>query len=480
LTQGGPRNIVACVLTPPTLEERSSGVLLHVTSLPGPGEHGRLGRAADDFIAWLAEAGQAWWQMLPVGPPGYGGSPYSAESAFAGSPALLDPEAAPPSSEDIAAFARRSRDWLDDYALFRALKGAHGGVEWTRWEAPYRQRDPAALERARREHASAIELTVREQAAFELQWCSLRARARARGIGLIGDVPIFVAHDSADVWAHRELFRLDADGLPTVVAGVPPDYFSATGQRWGNPLYRWRRLAQRGYDWWIARFRATLARFDAVRLDHFIGFVRNWEIRADEPTAVRGRWLKGPGIALFQAVERALGTGDLPFIAEDLGLVTPKVLRLRDELRLPGIKILQFAFGTDPNAASFLPHNYPRRAVVYTGTHDNDTTVGWFRGESGSVRDDAQVEKERALAMRYLPSDGERIHWDMLRAAWASVASVAIAPMQDLLGLGSPARMNQPGSLGPRNWTWRVGAGDTTRELGARLRELTATYGRLR
>jgi 4-alpha-glucanotransferase len=460
----------------PTLRERTSGVLLHPTSLPGRGDLGEGSRA---FVDFLARAGQSWWQMLPVGPPGFGGSPYSAESAFAGNAALLGDEPAP----SDAALARFERDnpWLEDYALFRALKEAHGLLEWTRWEKPYRLRDPEALSRATREHATAIARVKREQLAFETQWQRLRAYAREKGIGLIGDIPIFVAHDSADVWAHRELFRLDADGFPTVIAGVPPDYFSATGQRWGNPLYRWKRLARRGYDWWMARFRMALGRFDAVRLDHFIGFVRNWEIQSSEPTAVNGRWIKGPGVSIFEALARTLGRKieDLPLIAEDLGAVTPKVTRLRDTLRLPGIRVLQFAFGTDPQAHAFLPHNYPRRAVVYTGTHDNDTTVGWFEGGEGSTRDRAQVAREQETAKAYLPSDGKDIAWDMMRCAWASVANVAIAPMQDLLGLGCRARMNTPG-VPHGNWLWQMRDGDASNKLADRLRALTITYGRER
>jgi 4-alpha-glucanotransferase len=416
--------------------------------------------------------------MLPVGPPGHGGSPYSAESAFAGSPGLLAPEPEP-SLAEVAAFEEENRDWLEDYALFRALKEAHGLVEWTRWEAPYRQRHEQALARARQEHAAVIARVKREQVAFDRQWRRLRARANEKGIGLIGDLPIFVAHDSADVWAHRELFRLDEEGHPTVVAGVPPDYFSATGQRWGNPLYRWRRLKATGYDWWVARFRIALARFDAVRLDHFIGFVRNWEIPAAEPTAVQGRWIKGPGRAIFEALAKAIGrkTADLPLIAEDLGEVTRNVIRLREALKLPGIRVLQFAFGTDPQAPTFLPHNYPRRAVVYTGTHDNDTTAGWYHGGVGSTRDQVQVLREQAAARAYLPSDGNDIAWDMMRCGWASVAAVAIAPMQDLLGLGSEARMNQPG-VAEGNWSWRMGEADASPELADRLRALTLVYGR--
>jgi 4-alpha-glucanotransferase len=315
------------------------------------------------------------------------------------------------------------------------------------------------------------------QYAFDKQWGELRAYAAARGVGLIGDLPIFVAHDSADVWRAPGAFFLDEAGEPTVIAGCPPDYFSATGQRWGNPLYRWRRMKGSGYEWWIERLRVALRRFDVVRLDHFIGFQRYWEIPANEPTAIRGRWMKGPGATFFDAVERSLG--GLPFIAEDLGEVTPAVYALRDRYRLPGIRILQFAFGDDRSAPSFLPHNYPRRAVVYTGTHDNDTVVGWFHDEGGgdSTRTAAQARREREAALRYLGTSGKEIHWDMIRAALASVAALALFPLQVVLGLGSESRMNRPGQASG-NWGWRFAGDALTPEITARLALLTRTYGR--
>jgi 4-alpha-glucanotransferase len=503
------------------LAERSSGVLLHPTSLPGPHGSGDLGAAARRFVDFLAEAEQRWWQMLPVGPTGYGNSPYSAESAFAGNPLLVDlaplvPREVLESDEQLRrlprdrvdfgptrrfrerhleaafaahlgasrtenasfrAFCEASAPWLDDFALFHALKRAHGDVEWTRWDTPLRTRQPGAIDLARTRFAREIERVKFEQHVFDTQWRDLRRYAHERGVGLIGDVPIFVAHDSADVWQHPELFRLDEQGLPSVVAGVPPDYFSKTGQRWGNPLYRWRRLARTDYAWWVARMRCTLGRFDAVRLDHFIGFHRYWEIGRDEPTAVRGRWMKGPGAALFETLERELGV--LPLIAEDLGVVTPGVKALRDRFRLPGIRVLQFAFGDDPSAPDFLPHNYPRRCVVFTGTHDNDTTMGWFHETGGerSTRSPAQTERERQAARSYLGSDGREIHWDMIRMALLSVASLAIIPVQDLLGLGTSARMNTPGT-GTGNWEWRVSEDSLDHDLAARLRRLTRTYGR--
>jgi 4-alpha-glucanotransferase len=498
----------------PRLSERSAGVLLHPTSLPGPrdGEDsagGDLGNRARRFADFLAEGGQRWWQMLPLGPPGYGDSPYSALSAFAGNPALISLErlvedgllpggdTVPPREaalraaltafrkrngrerEAFAAYCDANAAWLEDFALYWALKRAHGQVQWTRWPAEYRDRQPAALEQARRRLRDEIELGRFEQFRFDGDWRALRQHCEHRGVGLIGDIPIFVAHDSADLWQHRELFHLDGDGNPTVIAGVPPDYFSATGQRWGNPLYNWPRLRETGFHWWIERFRTALARFDAIRLDHFIGFTRYWEIPAGEPTAVNGRWLPGPGWPFFQALHRALG--ELPLIAENLGAVTPAVERLRRKLGAPGIRILQFAFGTDPQAPLFLPHAYRRNTAAYTGTHDNDTAVGWFNDPGGAEsRDRAQVEKERQAALRYLaPRDpsGREIHWDMIRALYASVANLVIVPAQDLLGLGSAARMNRPG-IALRNWRWRLEEGALSPALAQRLAALAETYQR--
>jgi 4-alpha-glucanotransferase len=491
----------------PRLDDRASGLLLHPTSLPGPGASGELGSEALRFVDQLAAAGQRWWQTLPVGPPGYGESPYSAQSAFAGNPALISAERLiadgllPPADRGLgkeaqlrrafAALAERGAEaaalgqfceaeaaWLEEFALYRALKRAHGEVQWTLWEPSVRDRDPAALAAARRRHADELAFVKFEQHRFAGDWAALRAHAAARGIGLIGDLPIFVAHDSADVWQHRELFHLDQRGEPTVIAGVPPDYFSATGQRWGNPLYRWKRMQRDGYSWWLARLRATLRRFDVIRLDHFIGFQRYWEVPAHEPTAINGRWLKGPGARFFRRVREELGA--LPLIAEDLGAVTPAVKRLRDRFKLPGIKILQFAFGTDPNAPDFRPHNYPRRAVAYTGTHDNDTTVGWFHDQAGDgTRSEAQAEKERRATLAYLGADDDReIHWKMIRTLYASVANVVIFPVQDVLGLGSEARMNRPG-VPSGNWRWRLREGALTPAMLERLRALAALYERI-
>jgi 4-alpha-glucanotransferase len=387
--------------------------------------------------------------------------------------------ARPAAERAFDAFCKENASWLDDFALFRALKRAHGGAQWTRWDAGVRRREPRALDVARKELAEDVAFERFAQYAFDRQWRALRSYAAERRVGLIGDLPIFVAHDSADVWQNPEAFFLDEEGEPTVVAGCPPDYFSATGQRWGNPLYRWRRLRKSGYAWWIDRLRMMLRRFDAVRLDHFIGFQRYWRIPADEPTAVHGRWMKGPGAAFFDAVRESLG--ELPLIAEDLGATTPRVYALRDRYGLPGIKILQFAFGDDPAAPSFLPHNYPRRAVVYTGTHDNNTTAGWFRDPGGedTTRTASQAQREREATLRYLGTSGEEIHWDMIRAALASVARVAIFPLQDILGLGSEARMNRPGKE-QGNWTWRFEQSALDEAMAARLGGLTRTYGRTR
>jgi len=515
--------------TLPSLRTRASGLLLHPTSLPGRHGSGDLGAEARAFIDFLASASQRWWQMLPVGPPGYGESPYSAQSAFAGSPLLISPDALvdegwvdeaqaqrqaqsivssqmsdfidyPAMAEhrlgllwrafdrwcaeddaslqnEYRAFVAKNDGWLDDFALFRALKGAAGGGPWTDWVPALRRRDADALESARRSLGREIAFEKFAQFVFDRQWSALRRYAAARGVGLIGDIPIFVAHDSSDVWQDPESFFLDEAGRTTCVAGVPPDYFSATGQRWGNPLYRWRRMKKTGYRWWAARLRAALARFDAVRIDHFIGFQRYWRIPAEEPTAIRGRWVRGPGADFFRAMKAELG--ELPLIAEDLGAVTPDVFALRDSFRFPGIKILQFAFGRDPYAYTFLPYNYPRRAVVYTGTHDNDTTVGWFRDQGGgwSTRTPAETEAERRAALRYLGTTGEEIHWDMIRAALSSVARIALFPLQDVLGLGSEARMNRPG-VPTGNWLWRFEAGALTPAHAERLGGMSRTYGR--
>lgn len=501
-------------------------MLLHPTSLPGRFGIGDLGTSALEFIDLLAAAGQRLWQVLPLGPTGYGDSPYQCFSAFAGNPLLISldqlieqglltaPEAgdqqvfaagdvdfpavlahrqalwpraldrfdaaAPAAMRDrFDRFCSTNADWLNDFALFMAVKAAHEHTAWTDWEPDIAQRDPAAVARWSARCDRDIRLHKLTQFLFFEQWQRLRDACRARSIVIMGDLPIFVAHDSADVWARRELFRLEADGRPTVVAGVPPDYFSATGQLWGNPHYRWEVLGPTGYAWWIERFRALLALVGRVRIDHFRGFEASWEVPGDATTAVRGEWVKGPGAALFDAVRSGLRADRLPFVAENLGVITPEVEALRERLGLPGMAILQFAFGTDPQAPDFKPHNYPRNRVVYTGTHDNDTTAGWWTSEVGhSTRSNTEIEKEREYARRYLGIDGREVHWEFIRAVLVSVADTAIVPAQDLLGLGSEARMNRPGTVGD-NWRWRLLPGQLTHDIAQRLAVMTETYDRI-
>ena len=491
---------------------RASGILAHPTSLPGRFAIGDLGPGAEAFLDFLAASRQRIWQTLPLGPTGYGDSPYSLLSAFAGNPLLISPEllvneqflpaddlvdapafdparvdygvvipwkmallrrsyqyllehGRPTLREYFRVFCEEQRAWLDDYALFTALKTRFEGKVWTDWPEAYALRDPNTLASARIALADEIAFHAYTQFQFFRQWLLLRAAAHARNIRIMGDLAIFVAHDSADVWAHRELFRLDESGRPTVVAGVPPDYFSKTGQRWGNPIYRWDALAEDGYGWWVARVRQALQLVDMLRLDHFRGFKAYWEIPGDADTAVSGRWSPGPGEALFTAIREALG--DVPLVAEDLGDITPDVVALRKRLKLPGMRVLQFGFGGDADN-EFLPHNYTRNAVVYTGTHDNDTTRGWF---------DALTKAQRHHVLTYLNSDGQHIVWDMMRAAEASVARIAILPLQDPLELGSAARMNYP-SKPAHNWTWRCPPELLTPTVATRLAELATLYGR--
>ena len=497
----------------PAAGGRRAGVLLHPTSLPGPHGIGELGREAHAWVDLLAAAGARLWQVMPLGPTGYGDSPYQCFSAFAGNPYLISLErlreagllegpelaeggALPSDRVDygavipfkiamlrraehrfrerasaderaaLAAFAEREAHWLDDYALFMALKEAHDGRPWTEWAPPLRDREPDALAAARAEHADEIRRVRTWQFWFHRQWAGLRAHANERGIAILGDVPIFIAGDSADAWGQRDLFHFDETGRPTVVAGVPPDYFSATGQRWGNPLYRWDRMARDGYAWWISRLRSTLGFFDLVRVDHFRGFEAYWEIPANEPTAVQGRWAPGPGQPFFDAVREALG--ELPIIAEDLGVITPEVEALRDRNGLPGMKVLQFAFAGDANDP-YLPHTYPHGCVVYTGTHDNDTTRGWFATASDAERDRVR---------RYLGCSDEEAVAELVRAALASAADLAVVPLQDLLDLGTEARMNTPGRA-EGNWAWRFAWNDLPPWLAPRLRELVELYGRM-
>ena len=505
---------------------RSSGVLLHPTCLPGSFGIGDLGVCAFEFLDLLAAAGQRVWQVLPLGPTGYADSPYQCLSAFAGNPMLVSldrlieqglltsSEAGNP--QDFAAgdvnfgavlahrhalwprvldrfnamapgvmrdrfdrFCSTQAAWLDDFALYMAVKLAHDHAAWTKWEPEIAQRDPAAVVRWAARCNREIQLQKLMQFLFFEQWQRVRDACHARSVRIMGDLPIFVAHDSADVWARRELFRLDPDGRPTVVAGVPPDYFSATGQLWGNPHYRWDVLERTGFAWWIDRVRGLLTLVDRVRIDHFRGFEASWEIAGDAVTAVRGEWVKGPGAAFFQAVQSALGAARLPFVAENLGVITPEVEALRERFGLPGMAILQFAFGTDPQAPDFKPHNYPRNRVVYTGTHDNDTTMGWWTGEVGhSTRSTQEIENEREHARRYLGLDGREVYWQFIRAVLSSVADTAIIPAQDLLGLGSVARMNRPGTM-DGNWRWRLLPGQLTHDVAQRLAVMSETYDRV-
>ncbi|MFM9916138.1 MAG: 4-alpha-glucanotransferase [Rhizobacter sp.] len=508
------------------LNQRASGVLLHITSLPGPHGSGDFGPAAHHFIDWLHDAGQRVWQVLPLTPIGPGDSPYQSVSAFAGSPLLvaLEPlverrwlsadalatavadaafeatrvdyakvvpwrdarlrEAAAGFAEhaspaDRLAFAdwcQAQSHWLDDYALFMALEQSQSVAgsrrAWWAWDALLARRDPAALAAASAEHADEIFVWRFIQWCFDTQWQAVRAHARHRGVALMGDLPIFIAHHSADCWVRPDLYWLDDAYQPTVVAGVPPDFFSATGQRWGNPLYRWDRMAGEGYAWWIARVRRALDHADVFRVDHFRGFAACWEIPAECPTAIDGHWVPGPGRPLFDAIEHALGV--LPIVAEDLGVITPDVEALRDGLGLPGMRILHFAFGDDADNA-YLPHRYVPNTVVYTGTHDNDTTRGWFQSATMA---------ERSYAALYLGLDAcgatdadARVAWAAIRAASASVANLAVFQMQDVLNLDTTHRMNTPGTA-VGNWTWRFDWAMVGAQPGPRLRLLSAAFGR--
>lgn len=491
---------------------RASGVLLHPSSLPGGQGIGDLGPEAYRFVDWLASAKQRYWQVLPLGPTGFGDSPYQAFSAFAGNPLLIDllawvergwldpadlkgaPAAGPAvdygavvafkqealgrahraflqkasrqEQEALAAFRRREAAWLEPFARFMALKAAHGGACWAEWPMPLAMGEPAALQAFAQANAEAMGEVCFAQWQFFEQWGALKAHAQAQGVSFIGDVPIYVAYDSADVWANRELFRLDEAGRPTHVAGVPPDYFSETGQLWGNPLYRWDVLGRKRYGWWIQRMRQAFAMYDLVRLDHFRGFEAFWEVPAGQETAIQGRWVKGPDAKLFRAFQRAFGA-KLPIIAEDLGVITPEVEALRDGFGLPGMKILQFAFGDDASNA-YLPHHYQSPAVAYTGTHDNDTSRGQF---------EAANPAQQAFACTYLGCTPEGYVAALVRAAWTSPATLALVPMQDLLNLGSEARMNTP-SEASGNWAWRMSPGATTAAMAEALAALTTVAGR--
>lgn len=492
--------------------KRSSGILLHPTSLPGPYGIGDIGTQAYRFVDWLASTGCKLWQILPLGPTGYGDSPYQCFSAFAGNPYLISPDdlfadglltqadldgmkdlpaskvdfglfipkkldlllkafqrfqANPePLRDDFNYFCAENASWLDDFALFMALKEANGGGAWNGWSADLRSRKKSALNKAKKELAVEIERYSFYQFLFFRQWTRLRKYANEKGIQIMGDIPIFVAYDSADVWANPDLFFLDEAGNPTVVAGVPPDLFSSTGQLWGNPLYNWKVHKKDGYAWWLSRVRSLLHSVDILRFDHFRGFAGYYEIPATDKTAEHGRWVPGPGKDLFRAVDEDLGNGvivpgtGLPIVAEDLGLITPDVIELLQAFDLPGMKVLQFGFTGPDNP--FLPHNYVPNCVAYTGTHDNDTAIGWFH---------SAPEHEKDFARRYLSVDGHDFAWDLIRAVWKSVALFSIAPMQDVLALGGEARMNFPSRLGG-NWEWRMSESDFREDLAAGLRDL--------
>lgn len=491
---------------------RASGILLHPTSLPGRFGIGDLGPAAYEFVDFLAAAGQTYWQILPLAPTGAGDSPYSSYSAFAGNTLLVSPErlvadnlltaeifkssikfpesvvdyrrvsewkagvlgqafenfGADPNSSlkaEFDYFCGSNAWWLDDYALFRALKITHAEQPWYEWAAPITLRDEGALDTVRSQLAREIEAEKFSQYLFFRQWLSIKEYANERGVKIIGDIPIFVALDSADVWCNQSKFKLNADSSPKVVAGVPPDYFAKTGQRWGNPIYDWKAMLADDFGWWTARVAFTLSTVDIVRLDHFIGFVRNWEIPGVDKTAENGKWADVPGRELFATLGRRLGY--LPLIAEDLGSLTPEVENLRDAFGFPGMRILQYAFGGDAYNRD-LPHRYVQNCVAYTGTHDNDTTAGWYRSASRAVKKHCR---------QYLHSTGRDIHWDMIRACLASVADTAIVPAQDILGLGSEARMNTP-ATSSGNWQWRLNDSELSDDIAKKLFEITQIYGR--
>lgn len=499
-----------------SLQGRVSGILLHPTSLPGSFGIGNVGPAAYPFIDFLAESKQQIWQVLPLGPTGHGNSPYMSYSSMAGNPFLIsletlrdegllsheDLEHMPDFPEDAIDYEQVTRAkepllvkaaetfrhsaseeqqkefqhyctehsfWLDDYALFMALKDAHGGKRWSDWNEDIAKRDPDALERWRHLLSNQIYNHKYWQFEFFQQWSHLKQYANERGIAIIGDMPMYVAHDSADVWSLPHIFQLDEETLePALMAGVPPDYFSETGQLWGNPIYNWEEMKGWGFKWWMNRFSSMLDYVDWIRIDHFRGFQAYWEVPQGETTAMNGQWVEAPGDELFQTIKQELGT--LPIIAEDLGVITPDVEELRDKFGFPGMKILQFAFGSGPDNP-YLPFNYARNCLVYTGTHDNNTTVGWFNNLQPWDREGLENY------MGHFSPDG--IHWDLMRLALSSVADTAIFPLQDVLGLGEEARMNTPGQPGG-NWGWRYRAEALTPELSDRLRHLTITYGRAR
>lgn len=533
-----------------SLFARASGLLLHFTSLPArhPGSDinglpgtdgpwsvgdlgsGDLGPSAYEFVRFLKQAGQRWWQILPTGPTGYGFSPYQSTSSFAGNPLLISPallvrdgllrqedwqEACRAGVQEgeigsadfetssskriellriafrryqnhrmdlqpqLDEFRHAQADWLGEHCLFTACKNFHGDRAWSDWEDSLKRREPQALRAWSEKLRVACDFEAFIQFLFERQWQELRHYGVENGVGIIGDIPIFVAMDSSDVWSKQELFELDANGNPTVVAGVPPDYFAVLGQRWGNPLYRWDEHRQTGYEWWVRRFKRMLQLCDMLRIDHFRGFEAYWEIPAQMPDARIGQWQYGPNDDFFHALQRALGER-LPVIAEDLGFITDEVRGLRDRFGFPGMKIIQFGFGGGTSSSLDLPHNFPVHCIAYTGTHDNDTTVGWFNSQAGegSTRSQSEIDAEKAFALRYLHCEPSQIHLGMMRAIWSSVACVAIAPVQDLLGLPAAARMNTPG-IATGNWAWRCQPNRLNHEVANVLGEMSDSFGRL-
>ncbi|MGA9056372.1 MAG: 4-alpha-glucanotransferase [Terriglobia bacterium] len=497
------------------MSQRASGILLHLTSLSNPYPIGDLGPAATAFADFMVKSGQRWWQMLPIGPGGEENSPYQSRSAFGGNPLLVSPDRLveqgllgrqdielpisggggkvnyPAAARlklrwlkkafehfeksrhggrqsELDAFARAESFWLEDFSLFSAIQAEEGTSDWTRWNQELRTRQPDAVIRAQKYFAKDIRYHQFVQWQFSAQWKELRAYCTSKGICLIGDVPLFVAHQSADVWAHPGLFKLDADGNPMVVAGVPPDYFSKTGQVWNVPVYRWEALQQQNYRWWIERLRTALGRFDVNRLDHFIGFVRTYEVSAQAKTAVDGQYQPGGGASFFKSAREALGS--LPLIADDLGAITPEVVALLDQFQIPGTQVLQFEFGSNLETNSALPEQHPVKSVVYTGTHDNDTTAGWYQKLPST---------QRAALQKQLGVNSREVVWAIIRVALASQADTAIVPALDLLELGSEARMNFPG-IANGNWQWRLKDDALPPELAERLRSITLACGRLR
>lgn len=481
------------------LQRRQAGILLHPTSLPGPWHCGDLGAEAWHFVDFLAAAGQRVWQILPLGPTHEDLSPYQSLSAHAGNPQLISIEAlqargwlgaaspdprreakVPLIAQAWQGFQARADDaaraalqhfiaashWLEDYALFCLIKRLQQGSGWSEWPAPLRDRDPAALAALQQKYADELAVLRFEQFVFDEQWQALKRHANGKGIAIFGDMPIFVAHDSADVWAQRQCFDLDEGGHPTVVAGVPPDYFSATGQRWGNPHYDWEWMETDGFRWWRQRLEGQLRLFDLVRIDHFRGFEAYWEIPAHEETAINGRWMKAPGDALFSVLAERFDP--LPVVAEDLGTITAEVTALRDKYALPGMRILHFAFGGGADNP-YLPHNHTENSVVYTGTHDNDTTLGWWAGSGEALRHHV---------LEYLGQPSEPMPWPLIRAAYASVARLAVVPLQDVLELDGSHRMNTPGTT-EGNWRWRFTWEMVAPDCAPRLYRLAEVYRRL-